>query len=165
MSNLTNNRIDIIMSNEQVEAVKNAFKTIQNNMPFLVGLSVDERISLPKINVSNKAFTEDAINAVVNNAELLPGYIKVEAMKNDLALFSQLDELAGLARQLVEKIEDTQMLAGSEAYVSALVAYKLFGAAAESGLMGSDAIYDSLKTRFSISTSGTAATKSEEPTV
>lgn len=164
MANLANNRIDIVMSNEQVQAVKNAFKTIQENMPFLLGLTVDERVALPKINVSNKAFTEDAIHAIVNNAELLPSYIKVEAMKNDLNLFMQLDELTGIARQLVEKMEDTQMLAGSEAYVSALAAYKLFGAAAESGLLGSDAIYDSLKARFSATGTGTVTKTSEETT-
>ena len=75
MANLANNRIDIVMSNEQVQAVKNAFKTIQENMPFLLGLTVDERVALPKINVSNKAFTEDAIHAIVNKTVLLLGYI------------------------------------------------------------------------------------------
>lgn len=49
---------------------------------------------------------------------------------------------------MLEKLEDTQILAGSEAYVSALTGYKLFGAAADAGLPGADAIYDSLKTRF-----------------
>ncbi|WP_412464286.1 hypothetical protein [Flavobacterium mekongense] len=148
MSNLTNNRLNVTMTAAQVTAVKTALQTIATNMPFLIGLTVEERIAIPKINVSNKAFTEDAINAVANNAGILPVYINATTMQNDYQLFVQLDELLGLMRQLVEKAEDTQMLAGSEAFVAALSSYKLFGAAAESGLTGADAIVDSLRQRF-----------------
>ncbi|WP_332452485.1 hypothetical protein [Chryseobacterium aquaticum] len=148
MSNLTNNRLNTTLTSQQVAEVKTAIQTIYASMPFLLGLTVEERIALPKINVANKAFAEDAINAISNNAEMLPDYLKVEDMKTDLQLFSQLDELSGLVRQLLEKIEDTQILAGSEAYVAALVGYKLFGAATSAGIPGSDAIYDGLKARF-----------------
>lgn len=148
MSNLTNNRLNVTMTAAQVTAVKTALQTIASNMPFLVGLTVEERVALPKINVSNKAFTEDAINAVANNAGILPAYINATTMQNDYQLFIQLDELLGLMRQLVEKAEDTQMLAGSEAFVAALSSYKLFGAAADAGLVGADAIVDSLRQRF-----------------
>jgi hypothetical protein len=163
MGNLNNNRMDTVMSDEQRSAVKAAFETIKANMPFLTGITVDERIALPKINVSNKVFTEDAINAIANNTELLPAYLNVEHMKNDLTLYMQLDELLGLARQTVELMEDTQMLAGSEAYSSALTAYKLFQAASEAGLKGSDAIYDSLKARFAQTTSTQVVKSNETP--
>jgi hypothetical protein len=148
MSNLTNNRLNVTMTAAQVTAVKTALQTIATNMPFLIGLTTEERIAIPKINVNNKAFTEDAINAVVNNGGILPSYISAAGMQSDYQLFTQLDELLGLMRQLVEKAEDTQMLAGSEAFVAALSSYKLFGAAADAGLVGADAIVDSLRQRF-----------------
>lgn len=160
MSNITNNRINNTLTVAQITAVKAAIQTIYTQIPFLLGLTVDERISLPKINVSNKAFTEDAINAVSNNASMLPTYLKVADMQTDIQLFTQLDEITGLVRQLLEKLEDTQMLAGSEAYVSALTGYKLFAAAAEVGISGSDAVYDSLKARF---TSSSVATNTSKP--
>lgn len=162
MSNLTNNRLNITMTAQQIADVKSAIQTIYINMPFLLGLTVEERIALPKINVANKAFAEDSINAIANNAEMLPGYLKVADMQIDLQLFTQLDELSGLVRQLLEKIEDTQILAGSETYVAALTGYKLFGAAASAGIPGSDAIYDGLKTRF-ISASAPKPETPEEP--
>lgn len=149
MSNITNNRLNIILTEAQVIAVKAAIQTIYTEVPFLLGLTVEERISLPKINVANKAFTEDAINAITNNGDMLPGYLNVATMQTDLQLFSQLDELTPLVRQLLEKLEDTQILAGSEAYVSALAGYRLFGAASEAGIPGADAVYDGLKARFS----------------
>lgn len=158
MSNLTNNRLSVTMTPAQVTAVKTALQTIATNMPFLIGLTTEERIAIPKINVNNKAFTEDAINAVVNNAGILPAYINAVSMQSDYQLFTQLDELLGLMRQLVEKAEDTQMLAGSEAFVAALSSYKLFGAAADAGLVGADAIVDSLRQRFI-----TSGTPGEQP--
>ena len=45
---------------------------------------------------------------------MLPAYLDVGDIKNDLTLYEQLDELEGIALQLVEKIQDTRMLCGSE---------------------------------------------------
>ena len=148
MANLTNNRINTTATAAQVTAVKTALQTIAANLPFLVGLTTEERIALPSINVSNKAFTEDAINAGVNNPTLIPSYVSVVNMKNDMLLFTQLDEIIMMTKQLLEKMEDTQLLAGSEAYTSALTLYKLFGSAADAGVGGTDAIVSQLKQRF-----------------
>ena len=148
MANLKNNRINTTATDAQVTAVKTALQTIAANLPFLVGLTTEERIALPSINVSNKAFTEDAINAGVNNPTLIPSYVSVVNMKNDMLLFTQLDEIIMMTKQLLEKMEDTQLLAGSEAYTSALTLYKLFGSAADAGVGGTDAIVTQLKQRF-----------------
>ena len=148
MANLSNNRINIVATTAQITAAKAALQTFSTNLPFLIGLTTDERIALPAIDVSNKAFTEDSINAGVNNATLIPSYVSVPNMQNDLVLFTQLDELIGLVKQLLEKLEDTQLLAGSEAYVSALTLYKLFGSAADAGVPGADAIVAQLRQRF-----------------
>ncbi len=148
MSNLTNNRVSITVTAAQMTAVKTALQTISTNLPFLLGLTIEERIALPTIDVNNKAFTEDAINAGVNNASLVPNYVALTNMQNDITLYSQLDEIKGLVKQLLEKIEDTQLLAGSEAYISALALYRIFGAAADAGVAGADAIVAQLRTRF-----------------
>lgn len=148
MANITTNRLNFTLMPEQVNAVKMAVNNIYGNLPILIGLTATERVNLPKINVSNKAFTEDAINAMVNNAALLPPYITVLDLQNDLTLYNQLDELKTLVQQLLEKIEDTQILAGSEAYSSGLIAYRMYGAAADAGIPGADSVYAQLKKRF-----------------
>jgi hypothetical protein len=149
MSNLTNNRLNITATAAQITAVKAAVQTINTNLPFLIGLTTEERSSLPAINVNNKAFTEDAINAAVNNPTLIPTYLSLANMQNDLTLFTQMDELVGIVNQLCEKLEDTRLLAGSESYVAGLTLYKLFGSAADAGVAGADAIVAQLKGRFS----------------
>ncbi|MBW4360242.1 hypothetical protein [Flavobacterium taihuense] len=161
MANLTNNRINTTATAAQITAVKTALQTITTNLPFLVGLTTEERIALPSINVSNKAFTEDAINAGVNNPTLIPSYVSVGGMQNDMLLFTQLDEIIMMTKQLLEKMEDTQLLAGSEAYTSALTLYKLFGSAADAGVAGTDAIVSQLKQRFA--GQGGAGTRASTP--
>jgi hypothetical protein len=157
MSNLLNNRVNGTATPAQVTAVKAAFQTILTNLPFLIGLTAEERRTLTAIDVSNKAFTEDAINAGVGNSTLVPSYISMVNMQNDLTLFTQLDEISALANQLCERIEDTRMLAGSEAYGQALNLYKAFTSAADAGVPGTDSIVEQLKKRFA-STGNTVTT-------
>ncbi len=146
--NITINRLNTVMPDADIAEVKGFIKNIYGKMPFLTGLTTDERVTLPKISENNKVFVGDSINALANNAPMLPSYLNVADIKSDLTLYEQLDELEMLALQLVEKIQDTRMLCGSEAYVSSLAAYRLFEAAAMAGIPGADAIYDTLKQRF-----------------
>jgi len=148
MANLTNNRLNIVATEAQITAAKNSLVQFDAQFPFLIGLTVDEKTTLPAINVDNKIFTEDAINAAVNNMDMLPGYLSVSGVQTDMKLFNQLDELVPMVRKQLEKLEDTRFLAGSEAYTTALMIYKLFGAAAESGIPGADAIVAQLRERF-----------------
>ena len=148
MANLTNNRLNVTATPAQITAVKDALQTILTNLPFLIGLTVEERTVLPAIDVSNKVFTEDAILAGLNNGAIMPSYVSVPNMQSDLTLFGQLDEVIILIKQVLEKLEDTQLLAGSEAYSAALMLYKLFGSAADSGIAGADAVVAQLRQRF-----------------
>src|ERR1700712_788486 len=123
MATIQSNRLSVTIPPEQLTSVKNSITGIGAQLDFLIGLTPDERQTMPKINDSNKTFVDDALNVGTNNAFLLPGYFDVDEVVKDYKLFLQTDELALLLRQLLEKVEDTAMLAGSEAYISALTIY------------------------------------------
>ena len=148
MSNYFSNRVSASLSVAAINNIKTALSTIKTNLPFAVGLTDDERITLPKINEANRLFVSDAINAVSNNAGMLPAYFTPTEMKLDYDLYVALDELVLLCTQTTELMRDTQMLAGSEAFVGALTAYRLIGAAAKAGVPGADAVYASMEERF-----------------
>jgi len=149
MPNLNSNRIDAVLTDSEILALKTQFTAIESSIPFLTGLTPEERIALPKINVSNKIFVEDALMHIRNTPGILPAYLDAAKIERDYVLFGQLDELLRLSKRITEKLEDTMMLAGSEAYVSALTAYRLFGAASQAGIAGSDTAYSHLQSRFS----------------
>jgi hypothetical protein len=62
-----------------------------------------------------------------------------------------------------ERIDDTKMLAGSEAYNVALSLYKSFGSAADAGVLGADSIVDQLKQRFASKTTSEPVTAPPAP--
>lgn len=158
---MTSNRLSTVIAADALAEVKTHFQKINSLLPFLTGLTATERQTLPKIDQANKVFVSDAIKAIGQNPDFIPGYLKPAELEKDFTLYSQLDELNSLAASLSEKISDTQMLAGSEAYVTSLTAYRLFESAANAGMAGADAVYDELKQRFA--GQGVTAAKTETP--
>ncbi|MFY0483449.1 hypothetical protein ACI6PS_12670 [Flavobacterium sp. PLA-1-15] len=148
MGNTIINKINGTITPAQVINVKKALRDINDNLTILVGLTKEERETLLGMDVDNKVFTEDAIQAALNNAEMLPGYVKMDYITNDLELFKQVDEVLPLFVQVTEKLMDTRLLAGSEAFMSGLMLYRLFVSAAQAGVPGADSIVAQLKPRF-----------------
>lgn len=145
---IQSNRLSAVITDSNMEDIRSAIHSIYAMLPFLTGLTIDERKSLPKINDSNKTFTEDAVTSANNNAQLIPSYFDPIEMERDLLLYEKLDELWLILSQLVQKIDDTRMLAGSEAYTSALVFYKLTESAVKAAVPGAQSVYAMLKQRF-----------------
>ncbi|UAY52128.1 hypothetical protein [Ferruginibacter albus] len=148
MPTANSNRINIVLTPAQIADLRTAFDTIDSIMSFAVGLSVKERTILPKINSSNKTFSEDALQGLESNAPIFPSYLKAADMGNDLTLYTQLDEFVQRSKKTTEVFSDTQMLAGSEAYTTALAVYRLAESAALAGVQGANTLYDHLKERF-----------------
>ncbi len=142
------NRLSLTITAAIVTAVKADLASINAQLPFLIGLTPEEKKAMPKIDVNNKVFVEDALTAIQNNGGILPPYISGAEIGKDLVAYETIDELVALVGQLYDKLRDTQILLGSEAYVSSLTAYRLFAAAAAAGLPGAESIYTQLKQRF-----------------
>lgn len=149
MSNILNNRISAAISAQDKAEIKQAIALIESKLPFLLGLTADERKVLPKINRQNKLFVDETIQACADNGAILPAFIKVDEMRKDFDLFVDLGDIALPLSQLYEKVRDTQMLAGSESFSTSLAVYKMFQLAAASGMPGMDTVADKLAERFS----------------
>jgi hypothetical protein len=98
MANNPNNSHSITMTVAQIEAVKAALATIQNNMPFLVELNAEERSALHPINVEKKIFTENTIHILMNNPKRLPADFKVDEVQNAMALYHRSWKIYCIAR-------------------------------------------------------------------
>jgi hypothetical protein len=147
--------IDSTLSREDVEIILAALNTVREKLPFLVGLSSTERKRLPKIGLRSQTFVEQALDMAEQHPDVMPRFLDVEAARRDLDLFTSLNPIAQILNGLQELVQDTQMLAGSEAYASARVAYvsaKKLGKG-----MGLDAVVDDLSRRFRRSSSRPAS--------
>lgn len=131
-----------------LEAQLNNFEATVS--PFIVGLTADERMGLPKINVDNRDFTQEAIKEMRNPimGQILPAFLKPADAENDMKMFNQLENLCSRMKNILAQLDGTRMLAGSEAFSTALVTKKLVEAAETSGLRGAEDIAKKLRERF-----------------
>ncbi len=148
MANIQNNRIDTIVSDADMTAAKQHFTDLVTLLPFLKGLEKEEKKGMQGIHVANKQFVQDCINEMDQDPSMLPSFIDVNNVKNDFNLYNQLDQLQVFAQDFVDKLGDTQYLAGAEAYNVCLIYYRIAEAAAKAGLPGADERYNRLKSRF-----------------
>ncbi len=61
MSNVFSNRVSATLSATAITNIKNHIAGIKAEMPFLVGATVEERQTMPKISEANRVFTSDAV--------------------------------------------------------------------------------------------------------
>lgn len=105
------------------DAIADAITTIQKHLPFLIDLVAEERSSLAKMGTKTRSFVAQALEVASRNPDFLPRSFDLEKMRRDLELFQDLNSILMSLKQLQDMVDDTCMLAGSEAYTAALTVY------------------------------------------
>ncbi|MBD2099496.1 hypothetical protein [Leptolyngbya sp. FACHB-261] len=138
--------IDSTLSAEELKAVMTGLELVEQNLSCLIGLTPAERQKLTKMGRKSQTFVGQALAMAANYPKLMPGCLDVEAAQRDLALFEALTPILQRLTQLQELVGDTQMLAGSEAYASARLAYRSAQSTAKS--MGMDGVVSELSLQY-----------------
>jgi hypothetical protein len=140
------NRIDATLSDTDKQAVLDAFQTIRTKLPFLIGLSAEERQSLPKAGDKSRAFIQQSLALAEQDDSFLPRSFDVAEMRQDVTLAEQLYPILVAGTQFMELLEDTYRLAVVDAYSAGLIVYR---AAKDNGKDSAlDALLDTLGQRF-----------------
>lgn len=142
------NQISATLSPQDVENIRNAIFTIQGYLPFLVNMTPDERRTYPKMGDKTLPFVGKSLDYSKNNYQLVPPFLNVMEFDKDMVLVNQLTSFVRPMRSIVEGIEDTILLAGSESYSAALVFYQAVKLAAQMNIPGVKSIYEDLRARF-----------------
>ena len=82
------------------------------------------------------------------NPSLVPGYLDINEMDVDLQAVELLQGYYYLLRQITQGLDDTTMLAGSEALTTALSFYGAIKGAVKQKAPGAKVVYDDLKRYF-----------------
>ncbi len=152
--------LDAVLSESDIQEILEAIATIREKLPFLIGLTTDERRSLVKLGRKSQTFVEKALTIATEHSDLMPRSLSnesVAAAQRDMDLFDALHPILQTISQLRELVEDTQMVAGSEAYATARIAYK--SAKTNGKGMGLDDVLNDLSRQFQ-RTRKTAASQS-----
>ncbi len=117
------------VSDQKMQAVKDAISTIETNLPFLISLTNDERRTLFKAGPKRLSFVQNALTASQDNPDILPKSFDAAEFESDVELFAALTEIGTLVEQLFSKIDDTRLAVGSEAMDEASDVYNYVKAA------------------------------------
>ena len=116
--------------------------------PYLLTLSPDERHNLLKKGDKSSSFVDKAFEFSKTNPEFMPSYVNLADFEIDNNDSYTLIGIVNMSTQLCNGLDDTMMVAGSEAYYAALTYYNSVQLAAGMNAPGAKAIYDELKKRF-----------------
>ena len=127
----------------QLTAVNNSLASI-----LIFNLTGQDRKELYKLGDKSQAFVEKSLEYASTNPTLVPTYLDLPEGKKDLKLFQDLSTILKQVSTLQRAVEDTMMVAGSEAYDAALVFYASVKGASRVNVPGSEAVFEDLQKRY-----------------
>ncbi|UCH98440.1 MAG: hypothetical protein JSV88_16785 [Candidatus Aminicenantes bacterium] len=146
---MTYEKVSYVMSNEEKEALKQDINALREKVSkFSINLSVNERHSMQKMGNKSIAFVEQSLKYAKEHPEFVPPYLNLEEFEKDLDLANQLRDLLKIAEPVLEKLSDTFLAAGADAFAAARAFYDSIKAAAKNNAPGADAIVAELKKRY-----------------
>ena len=145
----TQNQLSISIPEETIATVLKNLQDCKDLLqPYLHALTPEERHSILKMGDKTVATVMKTKDYVVTNPQFVPSYMNAAEFVADANVVSLLSPITNLAMQLSRNVEDTMMVAGSEALQEALVYYGQVKEAASKGVPSAGPIYEDLKQRF-----------------
>jgi hypothetical protein len=136
------------MDQAKIDIVKNAIKTIGENMPFLITLTDEEKASLPKFGDKSLGFVKKTLELAKKNPDFLPRNFDEAEFEKDVILYEQLYSIIQPMTMLMGKMSDTFREVGAESYIGGLVVYNS-AKQADKDTGGLESVMDEIGKRFS----------------
>ena len=142
------NKINAEIPQEQEAQVIQYVKDIKSLLPFLKGLNSKDRIRLAKLSRGRVDMVDRSFIHATQIPGYLPSFVTPEGFKKEVDLRDCLQRIGAEIDSLKEKIDDTILLVGSEAYRSARLFYKTVKAAASEGAEDAERIAKDISYHF-----------------
>ena len=143
------NRYSSVIPPEVAEQAKDFFRQgAQVLAPFLINLTPDERIQLPKMGDKSVPFVTKGAEYLRIPSTPAPPYLNPEDLDVDLNAFDTIRQIRQVVQPVADMLDDTMLLCGSEAYIAVLAFYTYLQGAAKVNVPGAKTIYEDLSTRF-----------------
>ena len=143
------NSISLSIPVEIVEQVKQLYgQANQLLAPYLVNLTPDDRVQLPKMGEKTIPFVTKGNEYLKVPGTPVPPYVDIPELEIDIKAFETLRQILQVIQPTVDMLDDTMLLCGSEAYIAVLAFYTYLKGAAKANVPGAKTIYDDLGIRF-----------------
>jgi hypothetical protein len=144
------NKIDITFTVPQETAIGTAITDLNTNFPFAQNLTNDEKKQYPTTDNARLPYVQRTVEIhAVNNPSFVSGFAgTLLNAQNDWKLFNQCENFKQQLLSYVEKLTETQDVAGAELYQFMLELYRMAKAAAANNVPGAQAVVDDLAPLF-----------------
>jgi hypothetical protein len=143
------NLISVEFPQNDIVEIKDFIQKIKAKMPAgLVSLTPEERQTYPKMGNKTIAFVQKALDFATIYPDLVPVYVNVAELKKDMEAVEVMLNILHQMEELTAKLDDSILLAGSEAYTASLSIYNAAKDAARRNVAGAAQAMDELKLRF-----------------
>jgi len=115
--------ISVTLDQTQLSQILTQVKALKTSLPFLVGLTTEERRSLRKMGDQRTSYVQDIKTAVLANTQAIPSEVNVNEFAKDVELITKLDAIIAELQPLYTGLVDTNMAAGNEAVKVADICY------------------------------------------
>jgi len=114
------NQISPPITQRDLTEILDAIEFINNKLKRLVQLSQEEKTALPKLNENTVDFVFQCLYEAENNPDLVPDGINLKEIRKDAELINSIQKIIVPLNKLMRKLEDSALLAGSEAYIPSI---------------------------------------------
>jgi len=146
---MSTNRLSLDITDAQKAAVTKASDDLTTATEvFNVVIDKEEVKSLPKVADGRLPFVDKCVEYSVSNPEFLPPFADVPEFEKDLQAFKDIREMVRPLRQVLDNLENTMYVSGSEAWQAAMNYYRSVQFHARMGAPGAQAVLDDLRPLF-----------------
>lgn len=146
---MINNKISLDITSAQKTAVNNARIALADAVqPFEIQVDKEEVKALAKLGDGRIPFVEKVSQYAVTDPQFLPPFADVPEFNLDFKTFNDVGEMVRPLQQIVDNLQNTKMVSGSEAYHFARNYYLSVQYHAKLGVPGAQTIYNDLRPLF-----------------
>jgi hypothetical protein len=156
------NMISFSIPDNDLADVKAAIAVLKSKLvPHLKTLSPAERMEIPKMGDKTVAFVQKACEHCEQNPDLRPPFLDFQEFKNDVTAIAAIRSIYSPLSEIIDSLDDTLMLAGSDAYAASLIFYQTAKNAQKSDIHAAKTVYNDLSGRFPGRPKGSLASGAE----
>ena len=159
----TENAVSFKLTAAEKKGLTDAIAAIEKILkPYLISLTKEQRRAILKMSDGSVPFVEKVYGYTESDPEFMPAFVSREELEKDITAREDLQHFNRMLRQLVAQIDDTEMLAGSEAFSMSLGYYQSVKQAVKMNVPGAKTIYEDLMKRFDRAPASVEETTEEE---
>ena len=122
---MAQDRISLTLPTAKLAVVDNAIASLEAALVELIALEPKERMRLPKMGGKSEAFCRQTLSAIAQNPQIVNPSLGLAGAQADLVALDALRPRRQRLQRLMERMQDTETLLGSDVLATALEAYGL----------------------------------------